>query len=547
MTRTAFLTSLLAFAGSTAVSAGTFVPAPVLEDPGVEVLSRRVAREAVDRDLLSKPYATAVIGSVDIYDKFPYLESRTFEIVSDAGWNRLVYGEVGGELHAFDGRNTSFGALSEPKGLATDAAGRVYVADSGNHRVAVFTTRREFDRMELVPAFTIEGLSRPSDVAHSDAGTPFDASDDKLYVADTGANRVCAFDLEPSGARLRATVGELGSGINRFAGPTAVAVGRAQGVNTSDVYVADAHSGRLVRLVDEGGSLLWATAASLEGGLATSLDVDANGNVYAALPQSGRIEKRTQALQTLASTEGGVTRPRDFTIPFVTQTDHRTGAKSWMNPGSGLVVEEWDENSGIRLLKLGVDVKNLSVTGEGDVRANFLLTDHAHVTADLVDEATGRIVARRELDAAAGDQSMVFAGSDPEVPLNDGAYVLRVRAKSSSNGLSSEDESSFPLQGSGNVAPARASLLASHPNPFSQSTRIGFAVPAGAPRAVRVGVYDVSGRLVKSLESGTLSAGIHSRTWDGRDESGRLVSAGVYMTRYEVGGETLTQKVVRMR
>lgn len=547
MTRTAFLTTLLAFAGSTAASAGTFVPAPLLEDPGVDVINRRVARETVDRDLFAGPYATAVIGSVDVYDVFPYLEARYFEIVSDPQWGRLLYGEVGGALKEFRGAGTPGGSLSEPKGLATDAQGRVYLADSGNHRVVVLQSHREYGSMELVPAFTIDGLSRPQDVAHSDRGTPFDPSDDALFVADTGANRVVAFALEGSSARMTGAIGELGSGVNRFGGPTAIAVGRSDGANTPDIYVADAHSGRVVHLTDQAGSLAWAGDAPLAGGMATSLDVDHRGNVYAALPQAGRIEKMTAALQPLARTESGVQRPRDFHVPFVTRTDHRDGSRRFVGQGAGLVVEEWSDASGIRLMRLGVEVKDLAATGDRDVVAAFVVTDHAHVVADLLDEESGVIVARQEMDAPAGAASIRFASDAAAAPLADGSYTLRVRATSAQSDLQGAAEASVPLVGSGGVAPARPMLLASHPNPFSRSTNVSFAVPAGTPRSVRVGIYDVSGRLVRQLENGVVAAGVHSRSWDGRDSSGNLVSAGVYMTRYEIGRETLTQKVVRMR
>lgn len=546
MTRTAFLTTLLAFAGGTAASAGTFVPSPILDDPGVDVFNRHVAREMVDRDLFSGPYATAVIGSVDVYDIFPYLEARTFEVVSDPGWNRLLYGEVGGALKEYRGVDAATGALSEPKGLSTDAAGRIYVADAGNHRILVLESRREYGTIDLVARFAIQGLSRPQDVAHSDRGTPFDASDDVLYVADTGANRVVAFDLEGDSAKLRATVGELGSGANHFGGPMAISVGRSDGANTSDVYVADAHSGRVVHLVDQGGALAWASEAPLVGGIATSLDVDHRGNVYAAMPQAGRVVKMTSSLETLASTDSGVDRPRDFHVPFVTRTDHRDGTRRYVGQGAGLVVEEWNDVSGIRLMKLGVEVKDLVVTGDRDVAASFTLTDHAHLVAEVLDEASGVVLARHEIDAAPGAQSIRFASDDPAAPLADGTYVLRVRAASAQSDVSGEAQSSFPLAGAG-LLPSRAALLASHPNPFSSTTNVSFAVPAGSPRAVRVGIYDVSGRLVRLLQDGMIAAGVHARPWDGRDTSGQAVSAGVYLTRFEIGGESLTQKVVRMR
>ena len=545
MNRTSLWTFLLVLTGS-AASAGTFVPAPILEDRGVQTLNRQVAREWVDRDLFSDPYATTVIGNVDVYDVFPYLEARYFQVVSDAGWNRLLFGEIDGTLREFRGDGTPFGALREPRGIASDALGRVYVADSGNHRVVVFETRSEYGSIDLIPSFTIEGLSRPYDVAHSDRGTPFDRSDDALFVADTGANRVAAFELGDREARFVAAIGSLGSGPGSFAGPMSIAVGRNDGVNTRDVFVGDAHTGRIVRLIENGGQLAWSNARVLEGGVATSLDVDHHGNIYAAQPQAGRIVKLTSNLAVLASTQEGVERPRAFHVPFVTRSDHRDGTQRWTGQGAGLVVEEWNDHAGIRLLRLGVEMKDFAATGDGHLAATFTLTDHAHVIAEVFAKGSDAYLIRREVDVTAGPGDITFPGDDGAA-LPDGDYVIRVRAQSLSSGEIAQEEATVPLRGSQVEAPARAALLANAPNPFSSSTTISFAVPAGAPKNVRVGVYDVSGRSVRVLQDGQLPAGTHQRAWDGRDHEGRAVSSGVYLYRYEIAGEVLTRKMVLMR
>ena len=546
MNRTGLCIILLALTGS-AASAGTFVPAPILEERGLQTLNRQVTREWVDRDLFSDPYSTTVIGNVDVYDVFPYLEARYFQVVSDAGWNRLLFGEIDGTLREFRGDGTPFGALREPRGIASDASGRVYVADAGNHRVLVFETRSEYGSLDLVPAYAIEGLSHPYDIAHSDRGTPFDRNDDALFVADTGANRIAAFELGDRDARFVSAIGSLGSGPGAFAGPTSIAVGRHDGVNTHDIYVGDAHTGRIVRLTENGGQLAWVGAQVLEGGLATSLDVDHYGNVYAAQPQAGHIVKLTADLVPLASTQEGVERPRAFHIPFVTRSDHRDGTQRWTGQGAGLVVEEWNDHAGIRLLRLGVELKDFAATGDGQIRATFTATDHAHVIAEVFAKGSDTYLARREFDVTTGPGDVTFPGDDGAAFLSDGDYVLRVRAQSLSSGEITQQEASVPLRGSQVEAPARAVLLANAPNPFSSLTTISFAVPAGAPKNVNVGVYDVTGRNVRVLQDGALAPGVHHCTWDGRDSEGRAVSAGVYLYRYQIAGEVLTRKMVLMR
>ena len=70
-----------------------------------------------------------------------------------------------------------------------------------------------------------------------------------------------------------------------------------------------------------------------------------------------------------------------------------------------------------------------------------------------------------------------------------------------------------------------------YPNPFNPSTTIRFGLPE--PSNVRLDVYDMTGKHIATLVSKRLSAGIHSVTWNGKDESGKAVASGVYLYRLE--------------
>jgi flagellar hook assembly protein FlgD len=540
---------LILLAAATTAGAASFTEIPLLPEEGVGVLDRTVAREFLDRDLFGLPWATAVVGNVDVYDRFPYVEARWFQIVSDPAWNRLLAGELGGGLTAHDGRGDAFGALAGPRGLSVDAAGRLFVADTDNHRVLAYETWTEYDRIELRPLFAIEDLSRPYDVAHSDGGTPFDSSDDRLYVAETGRNRVVAFALSASGAERAAEIGELGSGAGRFAGPTALAVGRAEGANTTDVYVADSHNGRIVRLADLGDRFDWRGAAAHPGGLATSLDTDHWGNVYAAFPQASAIAKYSSELVPLARLDG-VERPRGFHVPFFNRRDHRDGSISRAGHGSGLLVEEWTGSSGIRLVRLGIEVADLRVDARSGLSAEFVLTDRGDVRGEILEAGSGRVVHVQELGArSAGPQAFALGGAELADKLFDGEYVLRVSAASSYEGTPSDaKEMRFVWAGGpARVLPRAATLLGNEPNPFRRDTSIRFAIPEGPVRPVSLRVYDLSGRLVRTLADGELDAGYHSLSWDGRDGDGRAVAAGVYLTRLSTGADVSNGKLVYLR
>jgi len=90
------------------------------------------------------------------------------------------------------------------------------------------------------------------------------------------------------------------------------------------------------------------------------------------------------------------------------------------------------------------------------------------------------------------------------------------------------------------VANASAALqLQAAPNPMNLSTSISFVLAEASD--VQLGIYDASGRMVKSLVNGSLESGTHSIEWDGKADSGTQVSSGVYYTQVQVQKGQLTQ------
>ncbi|MCK5620044.1 MAG: T9SS type A sorting domain-containing protein, partial [Candidatus Krumholzibacteria bacterium] len=88
-------------------------------------------------------------------------------------------------------------------------------------------------------------------------------------------------------------------------------------------------------------------------------------------------------------------------------------------------------------------------------------------------------------------------------------------------------------------------LFQNTPNPFNPITHIRFTVDRDGPVAVRV--FDVTGRLVRTLVDRPLPAGSHAEGWDGRDTRGNVVASGVYYIRLESDRRTLTRKAVLLR
>lgn len=344
---------VLASAGTAA--AGTFSP---LAWPGAgerTLLDRSASRADLDRDLFGAVAAGVIVGRVDIYDRFPYLEARYLQVVSDPVWNRLLFGDPAAGLAAFTGEGSAVGALEAPQGLAADDAGRIYVADTGNDRVLVLAARYDSEQLSLTPLYTIEPLKAPRDLAWSDGGTPFIAADDRLFVVETGANRVASFAVADGRFALADRLGALGGGTGRFAGPVAVAAAWDAARGAHRVVVADAHGGRLVELSDAGDGLRWERALAHDLGSVEGLDLDGWGNLYAAAPRAGVLRKFSPSLAPLGDLEAALNAPRDFCVPAVTVTDHRTGKQSRRREPAGMLVEAWGEGSGLRLYALAPD------------------------------------------------------------------------------------------------------------------------------------------------------------------------------------------------
>ena len=102
-----------------------------------------------------------------------------------------------------------------------------------------------------------------------------------------------------------------------------------------------------------------------------------------------------------------------------------------------------------------------------------------------------------------------------------------------------------PVTGVDDGVPDRLVLRGATPNPFNPATDIRFGLPAAARTTLRV--FDVSGRLVRTLVDGPLSAGAHTRRWDGRDESGRDASSGVYFVRLLAGADRAITSMTLIR
>ena len=157
------------------------------------------------------------------------------------------------------------------------------------------------------------------------------------------------------------------------------------------------------------------------------------------------------------------------------------------------------------------------------------------------------------LDADSNVVGGSASASNPEVirtgALPAGDYIYRVTAFTNPDTAQYDIDTQIcttqPLGVDGPAPTLAFALAQAAPNPFRTATAIGFALPQ--PGRVSLRIYDLTGRLVRTLQNGPLAAGRHVRVWDRRGDGGGLMRSGVYFSRLESNGQVLSHKLVMIQ
>ncbi|MCH7760676.1 T9SS type A sorting domain-containing protein [candidate division TA06 bacterium] len=99
------------------------------------------------------------------------------------------------------------------------------------------------------------------------------------------------------------------------------------------------------------------------------------------------------------------------------------------------------------------------------------------------------------------------------------------------------------------------SLSKNSPNPFSSTTTIHYILPAVSsqqsainnPTRVRLAIYDITGRVVRTLVDGVQEVGSYTVEWNGKNSREQEVPNGIYFYRLQMGDYTATKKLILLR
>ena len=96
------------------------------------------------------------------------------------------------------------------------------------------------------------------------------------------------------------------------------------------------------------------------------------------------------------------------------------------------------------------------------------------------------------------------------------------------------------------MLPEDFTLAQNYPNPFNPTTTIRFGVPDRGGKIVRVhlSIFNLEGRLVRSLLDEEKLAGWYAVKWDGRNETGEKVTSGLYFYSIVAGDFKATKKML---
>ncbi len=96
-----------------------------------------------------------------------------------------------------------------------------------------------------------------------------------------------------------------------------------------------------------------------------------------------------------------------------------------------------------------------------------------------------------------------------------------------------------------NSLPTSFTVLPAYPNPFNPSTTIIYGLDTDSD--VSIQIYDITGQLITTLQDNYQTQGWHTITWNGNNQHGKQVPAGLYLSMIKSNNNTKTIKLMLLK
>ncbi|MFH1680877.1 MAG: FlgD immunoglobulin-like domain containing protein [Candidatus Eisenbacteria bacterium] len=350
----------------------------------------------------------------------------------NAGEHCIIYNSSETTIASHGEKGSGPGRFLDPWGIAANAAGDVYVADTGNDRIVHLRYRAGI----LHEIKTLSGARGDPVPFRSPRGVAL-ASNGDLSIADTGNNRVVTVD------RAGRLVAAFGGGL--LSEPEAIAVLDREerwSCRPDDfLVVVDRMGTRVWKLRPDGNPIAGTTAAELgvPTGRFRGVAIDYHHQIYLTDETNHRVHKLTPELRLLTSFGREGSGDAEFQGPF--------GITVWRRFGQFLV----SERTGAQYYWVGVDILDARadpVVFRPSGKIRFFLTERAQVTVTLRGDGDSPVrTLADERFFPAGERSLRWDGRDDAgETLAPGRYRVRIEARATySSSKHFQKEVEFPI------------------------------------------------------------------------------------------------------
>lgn len=417
---------------------------------------------------------------------------------TDPFWNRLTLSYAKNFVRSYGSYGSGVHQFISPRGVAIsrrDGNGHaIFIADAGNNRIAVVVLNHE--TREVFWDGVIDGsdagltLNQPFDVAY-DPGSSWSMQDDRIFILDSGNNRVLVYNVYVNmnnGTFTKQYLGKFGDSTN-LSFPIAIAVrATPSGIRPTeeavDVAITDRGNRRVVMWSFNPATsvgTLGPVSDSLPGADLTGVSFDAEGSIVVADRSHNDFLKLSTTTSRFDGDKLSVFKRWTIQGRYSGTTGIHVG-RAFRDDGFGKVrdlrlaylhtTEEWSATNGMQTIRMGTDVDSLIAALAPDTTSReawfqFLLTGNATYSSKIVDGNGALVRNLGSTVASLGPRTTYWNGyNDAGVRVGPGLYTYVISYESAyayDDGVLRSTSVQFRL----GAAPVAQPLVASISGPSS--------------------------------------------------------------------------------